>query len=414
MHQDTKHEEGKHPLEAVPAKRPVMRRILGVTVQVLVLAAVLLVGIGIGDGRIRLHPQQAGQTGLPATLDYTTVNHVYDAIRANYDGKLTAQQMTDGLKHGLAEATKDPYTEYFTPSEAKEFNNELNNSFSGIGAELGQDKDGTLQVIAPISGFPAEKAGLKAQDLIVSINGTSTNGMSVTKAVTKIRGKAGTKVTLGIVRGGTQALTIAVTRANIQVPSVTTKILPGNIGYMQISTFADDTARLAQQAADKFKQQNVKGIILDLRDNPGGLLDAAVSVSSLWVPGGKTVVVQKGTDGDTTATAIGGNELADIPTVVLINGGSASASEITTGALHDNHEAYVMGEKSYGKGVVQQLINFPDGSQLKVTIASWYRPDGQNINHKGITPDKVVKEPANATVDNDAQLNAAEAYLAAH
>ena len=375
------------------------------------IAAVFSGGVLVGQGRVHLG-SGSGETNLPAQLDYSALNKVYAALRQNYDGKLSESQVLDGLKKGLAESTHDPYTEYFTANEAKTFSNELNNSFSGIGAELSQDSNGDITIIAPISGFPADKAGLKAKDIIASINGESTTGMSVDEAVSKIRGAAGTKVKLSVIRG-TQQLNFTITRADIQLPSVNTKILDGNIGYMQITTFADDTSRLAQQAADKFAKAQVKGVIVDLRDNPGGLLDAAINVSSLWVPSGKTIVEEKGTIGDITHAALGDDTLNGIPTVVLINSGSASASEITAGALHDNSAAYLIGEKSYGKGVVQQLINFSDGSELKVTVASWYRPNGQNINKKGITPDKTVPlTDQDISAGNDTQLKAAQDYLA--
>ncbi|HVW23642.1 MAG TPA: S41 family peptidase [Candidatus Saccharimonadales bacterium] len=386
-------------------------------VGLLLAAGIFYLGLAVGDGRLQLtlnHPNVIA-TGLPSRLDYDSVNKIYQSLKDNYDGKLTQAQLINGLKHGLAQATNDPYTEYFTPKEASDFNSQLNNSFSGIGAELGEDSSGDIQIIAPIAGTPAARAGLQAQDLIAEINGTSTVGMSVDQAVTKIRGKSGTKVTLVIVRGQ-QSLTVTITRGKITVPSVTAKILDGNIGYMAISTFANDTSDLAQKAADQFKQAGVKGIILDLRNNPGGLVDDAVSVSSLWLKPGETVVTTRGTTGVETIHAQGASELNGIPTVVLINGGSASASEITTGALHDNKDAYVIGSKSYGKGVEQSLINFEDGSQLKVTIASWFRPNGQNINHKGIKPDQAVKEPQGATAmgSTDAQFQAALTYLAAH
>lgn len=391
--------------------RGLLRKALGLVL----LVAVFMLGLNFGNGRLRVNVPWGTKpvTNLPNSLNYTTVNQVYQSLKQNYDGQLTQTQLLNGLKHGLAQSTNDPYTEYFTPAEAKSFNSQLNNSFSGIGAELGADSNGNLQVIAPISGAPAAKAGLKAQDIISSINGTSTAGMSVDAAVNKIRGPAGSKVTLGLVRDSTQALSLTITRQNITVPSVTTKTLPGNIGYMQISTFADDTTNLAQKAAGQFKSQNVKGIILDLRDDPGGLLDAAVNVSSLWLPQNQVILQEKrGTTVVQTYNAAGDDKLHGIPTVILINSGSASASEITTGALHDNNDAYVIGQKSYGKGVVQQLINFGDGSQLKVTIASWYRPDGKNINHLGITPDQTVKlTDADAKAGNDTQLQAAEAYL---
>jgi carboxyl-terminal processing protease len=400
---------------AQPGVAPKRRRWPRWIASLLVLVIVFGLGVNVGSGRIGLSSSRSVNGSLPATPDYTTVNQVYKSLIENYNGKLTESQLENGLKHGLAEATNDPYTDYFTPAEAKAFNQQLNNQFSGIGAELGEDSEGNLQVIAPIPNTPAAQAGLQAQDLIASINGASTSGMTPDQAVTKIRGKAGTKVTLQIIRNKTTPLTITITRQNITVPSVNTKILDGNIGYMQISTFADDTSGLAKKAADQFKQQHVKGVILDLRNNPGGLVTAAVSVSSLWLKPGQTVVTTKGTTGNQTTNATGNDELNGIPTVVLINGGSASASEITTGALHDNKDAYVIGQKSYGKGVEQTLINFGDGSQLKVTTASWYRPDGQSINHKGITPDQTVALPKSTSVTmggaNDNQLQAAESYL---
>jgi carboxyl-terminal processing protease len=381
-------------------------------VALVLLAGIFMLGLGIGNGTISWHSQAAVSKDLPDTLDYSSVNAVYKSLKANYDGKLTEQQLEDGLKHGLAAATKDPYTAYFTPQEAKDFQSELNNSFSGIGAQLGQDKDGNLEVIAPIDGLPADKAGIKAGDLIASVNGESTSGMSVDDAVNKIRGKKGTDVKLKIIRDHSQALDFTITRDDIKLPSVKTKSLKDNICYIQITSFSDDTTKLAQDAAQKCKQQDGKAIILDLRNNPGGLLSSAIDVSSLWLPPGTKVLDEKqGSRVTNTDSAHGNDILNGIPTVVLINGGSASASEITAGALHDNKAAYLIGEKSYGKGVVQQLINFKDGSQLKVTVASWYRPNGQNINKKGISPDKTIKLSDDATADNDNQLQAAEAYL---
>lgn len=375
--------------------------------------AIFIVGVSVGQGRISLHSSAPVNANLPDTLNYSSVNQVYKSLRDNYAGTLTESQLIDGLKHGLAEAANDPYTEYFTAKEAKSFSDQLNNSFSGIGAELGKDKDGNLIVVSPIAGFPAEKAGLKPQDIIVTIDGKSTAGISIDEAVSKIRGQAGTTVKLQVVRNHADQLDVSIVRQNIQIPSVNTKILDNNIGYIQITTFADDTSALIKQAADKMKQANVKGIILDMRNNPGGLLNAAVDVSSEWLPQGTQVLQEK--RGNTVVNNYvsgGGDQLHNIPTVVLVNAGSASASEITAGALHDNKAAYIIGVKSYGKGVVQQLINFGDGSELKVTVASWYRPNGQNINKKGISPDQEVKiSDADAKDGNDTQLQAAQAYL---
>jgi len=396
-------------------------------VNLILIALIFTLGIFVGNGKISFSRNQSQLTpisaGLPNQLNYSSVNEVYQALKNNYYEHLTETQLLNGLKHGLAESTNDPYTEYFTAQEAKSFSDELNNTFSGIGAELSKDSSGDLEVISPINGFPADKAGIKAGDIITSINGQSTTNMSVDSAVNDIRGNPGSKVTLSIVRGGSQALSFTITRENINLPSVTSKTLPGNIGYIQISTFADDTSSLATKYANQLAKAHVKGVILDLRNDPGGLLTAAINVSSLWLPQNTKILDEKrGGEVVQSYYATGGDVLNGIPTVVLINAGSASASEITTGALHDNRAAYVIGQKSFGKGVVQSIICITGqtnsngtcpSDELKVTIASWYRPDGENINHKGITPDQTVTlSQTQASSSDDTQLNAAEAYLA--
>lgn len=383
--------------------------------SVALVLAVFVLGMAVGDGRINLDPRKRNVVAneLSNRPDYNSVNEVYKALRDNFDGKLTDSQVTDGLKHGLADSTNDPYTTYLNPKEAKEFEGQLNNSFSGIGAQLGQDKDKNLEVIAAIDGLPADKAGIKAKDIITSINGQSTSSMSVDEAVGKIRGPKGTKVKLEIVRDRSQQLPFVITRDDIKIPSVKTKIINGNIGYLQITTFSDDTIKLVNDAAIDFKSKGVKAMIVDVRSNPGGYLDAAVSASDLWLNQGQTILQEKrGGEVIKTYSAQDGSIFNGLPTVVLIDGGSASASEILAGALRDNNSAYIIGEKSYGKGVVQEVINFGNGSQLKVTIASWFRPNGQNINKKGIKPDKVIKiSEEDDKADKDTQLQAAQDYL---
>ncbi len=379
-------------------------------------ALLFCIGMAVGHGDITL-TTGSGYRGtnrkLPANLDYSSVEQVYDTLRENYSGKLTQDQLLTGLKDGLANATKDPYTEYFSAEEAQQFKNQLNNTFSGVGAELGKNSQGNLVIVAPIKGYPAEKAGLQAKDVITEINGKSTAGFSIEKAVTLIRGKKGTKVSLTIVRDNTKQLTLTMTRQDIHIPSITTKMLDNNIGYIQISSFADDTEALMNDAAQTMTTKGAKGIILDLRSNPGGLLSAAVSVSSHWLPDNSLILQEK--RGDTLVdqyNSEGTHDLVGIPTVVLINEGSASASEITAGALRDNNAAYLIGQKSFGKGVVQQIIGFNDGSELKVTVASWYRPNGQNIHKKGIKPDeKIIMSDKDAQQGNDTQKTAAINYL---
>jgi carboxyl-terminal processing protease len=327
------------------------------------------------------------------------------------------------MKEGMAKATGDPYTEYFTAKKAKDFEGQINNSFSGIGAELGKDKDDNLIIVSPIGGFPADKAGLKPQDIITTINGESSSNLSIDDAVGKIRGEKGTKVTLQIVRNKAEQLSITITRDDIKIESVKKEILDSNIGYVSINTFATDTAALFEKTAGDLRQDGVKGIVLDLRGNPGGVLDAAVQISEQWLPQGKTILQEK--RGDVvikTYTSEGRGQLQGIPTVVLINEGSASASEIVAGALRDNNAARLIGEKSYGKGVVQQPICVAknsglgsggcEGDMLKVTVASWFRPNGQNINKKGITPDQTIKiSDEDIAAQKDTQKDAAIKYL---
>lgn len=380
---------------------------------------IFLTGWGIGSGRIVLSSDQLfrksiQKKGLAKNLDYSSVNEVYDTLKRDFDGELDDQKVLDGIKSGLAGATGDPHTEYLNKDAAKEFNDQLTGTFTGIGAELSKDAQGNLSVIAPIAGFPAEKAGLKPKDVIVEIDGTSTAGLSISDGVAKIRGPKGSAVSLKIFRGGSQEVKIDIIRDQISIASVTTKTLEGNIGYIKISRFAEDTVELAEKAAVDFKKAGVKGIILDVRNDPGGLLNASVKVSSLWLPSGKTVLSER-RDNVVVRNfpASGPSTLVGIPTIVLINEGSASASEIVAGALRDNGAATLLGEKSYGKGSVQQLEKLKDGGVLKVTIAHWYTPNGVNIDKEGLKPDKEVKlTEEDAKNQRDPQLDTARAELA--
>ncbi|MBI2592428.1 S41 family peptidase [Candidatus Saccharibacteria bacterium] len=348
-------------------------------------------GVAVGRGDINFKGLSLSRGASTTTkLDYGSVDYLYSLLKADFDGSLNDQDLLDGVKGGLVAATDDPYTVYFNPEEAKIFNEELTGTFTGIGAELGTNSDNNIVIVAPLSGYPAEKAGLKPNDIIMAINGETTVGMRVDKAVQKIRGPADTTVKLTILRDRDKPFDVSITRQQITIASVESSI-DGVIGYLKISQFTNDTLKLTKEAIADFKTKNVKAIMLDLRGNPGGYLKGAVDISSLWLDKGQMVVSQR-RDGRVVSTeyAVGGNSLKGLPTVVLINGGSASASEITAGALRDNGVAQVVGEKSFGKGSVQQVQNLPDGGELKVTIARWYTPKGSNIDKLGITPDVTI------------------------
>ena len=389
--------------------RPLIKALVIFTIAIMVFS----VGFAAGRGDLKIRDQLANTANqsLPPDLNYNSVEEVYDRLKEVYDGKVDAALLLEGIKRGLVAATNDPYTEYFNPEEAKEFEEALSGSFTGIGAELGKNTDGQIIVVSPLSGYPAENAGLKAQDKIVEIDGETAANLSLTAAVRKIRGEEGTKVALTIVRGSGQPFEITITRARINLPSVEYKIEDG-IGYLKINQFNNDTAEQAQKAAAEFKAKNVKGVILDLRGNPGGYLAASVDVASLWLKDGTTVVSERrGGATINTEKASGDNILQGTPTVVLIDGGSASASEILAGALHDNRAAKIVGVKSFGKGSVQRIDELSDGGELKVTIAHWFTPAGKSIDKEGITPDVVVEKPGNGDTTSDPQKDKARELL---
>lgn len=379
------------PEEGVTVERTNIKKIVVGAVAAFV---IFTLGVGVGNGSIIIGPDAAFQRtqndSLPERLDYSSVDRMYDTLRRNYDGELTIEDLMDGLKSGMARATGDSYTEYLNAEAAEEFDADLSGTFSGIGAELGKEEN-TVVIVAPIDGYPAQEAGLRPKDVIVEIDGETAYDISVTEAVKRIRGPEGTKVKLKVIRDGSRELNFEITRAQISIPSVESEILEGNIGYLKISRFSEDTSQLAHQAATEFKQKNVSGVVLDLRSNPGGLLDTSVNISSLWLPKGKTVLEEKRGDVVVKTLKSNGNSILEgVPTVVLINEGSASASEITAGALRDHDAATLVGQKSFGKGSVQSLERLTGGGVLKVTIARWFTPNGKNIDKEGIEPDHVV------------------------
>jgi carboxyl-terminal processing protease len=340
------------------------------------------------------------------TLDLSSVQGTYQKLAANYDGTLDSQKLIEGASRGMVAAADDPYTVYMDAKEATDFNNDLSGNIGGgIGAEIGLREEKPT-VIRVLKDNPAEKAGLAAGDQIVAVNDQVAAGQSVDKIVANVRGEAGTTVKINVLRAGVPK-EFTVTRDTINNPSVDSKV-EGGVGVLTISRFDSQTGSLARKAAQQFKDKGVKSVILDLRGNGGGYLGAAQDVAGLWLK--DKVVVSERTGGKTTEELKTGADalLSGIPTVVLVNGGTASASEIVAGALQDHGAAKLLGEKTFGKGSVQQVLDLSEGAVLKVTIAKWYTPKGNNINKQGISPDQtVVLSQQDASTGNDPQLQAA-------
>lgn len=342
-------------------------------------------------------------------VDFQQFWQVWDKVKTKYAKQpVKDSELFYGAMQGMVAGLGDPYTVYFPPKEAEEFNKSLDGEFSGIGAEIGV-KNNQLLIIAPLPGTPAEKAGLLPGDKIYAIDKTVSINMDSNTAVEKIRGQAGTAVTLNILRAGfSKPKDFVITRAKINVPSVMFSVKNKNIGYIRIMQFNQNTVPEFDKAIKQLQDKKINKLIVDLRNNPGGYLDAAVSVASEWVPEG-VIVSEKFSNGDNTNhISVGGHRLQDTKTVVLVNGGSASASEILSGALQDTKRATIVGEKTFGKGSVQDYEMLNDGSALKVTVAEWYTPNGKNINEQGIQPDVVVKEDwTKEKVGEDAMLQKA-------
>jgi len=353
-------------------------------------------------------PPQGASTTL---ADFGTFWEAWQDINNFYlrNPDVSSTAKVYGAINGLVQSLGDPYTEFFSPADNQQFQQDISGNFGGIGAELGTDAKNEIAIVASLAGTPAESAGLKAQDVIVGINGSSTDAMTVDQAVNIIRGPVGTKVTLTVMRSGwDKPQDFTITRANIQVPIVDFE-MKGKIAHISLHEFDQTADELFYNALVKAMNNNAQGIVLDLRDDPGGYLNTAVDLAGYFLKPGSLVVSEVGRSvGTTTYTATGDGALANFPMVVLVNGGSASASEILSGALHDDRGIKLIGEKTFGKGTVQELENLSDGSSLKITVAHWVLPSGKIIDHEGIEPDYAVPlTDSNIKNKQDPQLDKA-------
>lgn len=353
---------------------------------------------GAPQETILLNPRDAtliDKNSHEKDLDFGIFWKVWDLLKEKFvdHDTLDAHKLLYGAINGMLSASGDPYTTFFDPEATKAFDEEISGSFDGIGAEMGM-KDKILTIIAPLEGMPAEKAGLLPGDKVLKINGESTESLSLDAAVSKIRGAKGTDVTLTIYReGDAETRNITVTRDAISVKSVRTEDKKNGVRLIRISRFGEDTNQEFRTALKEVIAAKPKGIILDMRSNPGGLLDMAVDIAGEFLPKDSVVVIEEDSEKkQKSLLAKGGDSLGNIPVVILINGGSASASEILAGALRDNREdVRIVGETSFGKGSVQELIPVNRETKVKITVAHWLTPSGKQINKVGISPDVEVK-----------------------
>lgn len=392
---------------------------------ILLMAVCVLAGYAFGTRSIEISwknyvPVLGIESKAPPpsqNIDFSLLYEVIDRVNRDYYDKsqVDAQKMVYGAVSGMLQSLEDPYTSFFPPKQNEEFKTQMAGEFSGIGAELGMSGDNRVMVISPLDDSPAQKAGIRSGDLILQVNEEPTNGWTIAKAVENIRGPKGTKVTLTVQHENSDRPTeISVTRDTIQIDSVTSWVkqvqcngnecipAPENctncvsVAYMRVSQFGDRTndewiENVNSVYSKISSQQDVKGVILDVRNNPGGYMTDAVFIASEFVDSGVIVRQEDGAGQEVSMSVSRKGLLLDVPLVVLINKGSASASEIVSGALRDHSRAQLIGETSFGKGTIQQAIDVDQGASVHLTIAKWLTPNGTWVHKEGLKPDIVVE-----------------------
>ncbi len=382
------------------------KKIVYLIVIVLVFAGFFGLGAWVGVNKIAYHVPQ------PGTIDFSLFWDAYNKLQESFidSSKINNEKVIYGAIKGMTDSLEDPYTSFFNPEKAREFQQDLSGSFEGIGVEIGI-KDNFLTVVAPLKGTPGEAAGLRSGDIIVKIDGKDATNMTTEEAVRLIRGPKNTSVTLSIARkewNGTQD--IKITRSIIKVPSVEWSLKDGDVAYIQIYQFNGTLSSSFENIAFEIMKSSAKKIILDLRNNPGGYLEVAQDIAGWFLQKQQIVTIEdfgKGKEQQIYKTQ-GNSNLVDYPIVILINEGSASASEILAGAIRDNRDAKLIGVKSFGKGSVQQVVDLRGGSFLKITIANWLTPKGFSISNVGLTPDvKIDITDSDIEQKKDPQLDKA-------
>ena len=374
--------------------KKILKSSLKILAVIIVIVSAFGVGIFFGYKKIPAVDKVSGlsnkEVGKPNDVDFSLFWNVWHDVEGSYvdKAKIDEKAMVYGAISGMVKAVGDPYTVFFDPKEAKKFKDDVSGSFEGIGAEIGIRK-GALIIIAPLKDTPAEKAGIRAGDKILKIDETIATDLTVEEAVDLIRGKKGTAVALLIIRDGFEsAKEIKITRGTIKIPIVKFEMKENNVAYVALYHFTANSSMELRMALRDALNAGAKKLVLDLRNNPGGYLDSAVDIASVFLPAGEVVVSEKFGNGTSDSyKSYGSGVLKDFPTVILINEGSASASEILAGALRDINKVQLIGQKTFGKGSVQELRDLDEGASLKVTIAKWFTPGGYSISDGGLKPD---------------------------
>lgn len=399
----------------------VFKRSIPTLVALLVVGSSFFAGVLFGEQKERTNTPPKPlpiniEMNKPAEVDFSAFWDVWNTLNEKYvsnDGP-TDQKKVYGAIAGLVGSLDDPYTVFFPPEEAKYFESEIQGSFEGIGIEIGM-RDDLLTVIAPLKGSPAERAGVKTGDIVVQIDETPATGMTIDEAIKLIRGEGGTTVALTIVRGKEEEPSkIKITRGTINIPTINTKKRDDGIFVIELYSFSATSPYLFKDALREFIESGDDKLVLDLRNNPGGFMEAAVDIASWFLPAGKPVVKEISRSGEETVYRSKGYNVfnENLKFAVLINGGSASASEILAGALSEHGKTTLIGEKSFGKGSVQELVPIADDASLKITISRWFTPKGISISKNGLTPDIEVKfTKKDAEAGRDPQMEKAVEYL---
>ncbi len=388
-------EENNEPIEQKEEGRYIKIKkfpfIMGIFLLIFVTAGITMIILTFGDEKV----QSIAPSKYP---QFEKLYSTYETIKKDYYKDIDDEKLVNGAIEGMITGLEDPYSTYMNQEEAKSFNESISSSFEGIGAEI-QEQDGKIMVVSPIKGSPAEKAGIKPNDIIQSVDGKSIEGLSATEAVLKIRGEKGTKVVLTISRAGeSKPISITIVRDTIPIETVYTEMLDDGIAKIQVTSFSEHTVDELRTALNEMNKKDMKALILDLRGNPGGLLDQAIEMASIFVPNGEVVLQVENRNGEKEVYKSENDGEFDLPVVVLIDNGSASASEIVAAAVSESADIPLIGVKSFGKGTVQSAQDFKDGSNLKFTAFKWLTPEGNWIHKKGIAPDIEAKLPNYASL----------------